>query len=51
MGIGPDCLVNVVERKTGYVLIGKLKARTQAAVTERIRGSVRSWPVRPAHRS
>lgn len=35
MGTGPDCLVSLVERKTGYVLIGKLEARTQAAVTQR----------------
>ena len=35
MGTGPDCLVSIVERKTGYVLIGKLEARTQAALTER----------------
>lgn len=35
MGTGPDCLVSVVERKTGYVLIGKLEARTQAALTQR----------------
>lgn len=31
MGTGsPPCLVSVVDRKTGYLLLGKLEARTQA---------------------
>ena len=30
LGESSDCILTLVERKTGYVLIGKLKARTAA---------------------
>lgn len=36
MGTGSKhCIVSIVERKTGYLLIGKLTARTQAQTTQR----------------
>ena len=33
MGRGKQCLLTMVERKSGYVLIGKLQARTSAEAT------------------
>jgi IS30 family transposase len=39
LGVGSrDCIVSLVERKTGYVLIGKLAARTAAAYARRTIG-------------
>ena len=40
------CLVSVVERKTGYVLIGKLKARTKEHTNRRTRRLMRRHPQR-----
>jgi IS30 family transposase len=40
------CLVSVVERKTGYVLIGKLKARTKQHTNRRTRHLMRRHPQR-----
>ncbi len=47
-GRGRACIVTLVERKTGYVLIGKLRARTAAAFTARVVALVRQQrrPVR-----
>ena len=37
IGAGPnDCIVTIVERKSGYVVIGKLKNRTSAELTRRV---------------
>jgi len=35
-GRGKDCILTMVERKTGYLLIGKLKARTSEEATRAI---------------
>ena len=35
LGESSDCILTLVERKTGYVLIGKLKARTAAEANRR----------------
>jgi transposase, IS30 family len=40
------CIVTLVERATGYVLIGKLKARTMAEATARTIRLIRSHPGR-----
>jgi IS30 family transposase len=47
-GRGRACIVTLVERVTGYVLIGKLRARTAAAFTARVVALVRQQrrPVR-----
>lgn len=47
-GTGRDCVVSLVERKTGYVVIGKLPARTAAAFARRTIGLIRTQrrPVR-----
>ncbi len=37
----PDCVVTLVERKTGYRLLGKLPARTSAALNRRVRQLLR----------
>lgn len=34
MGEKSDCVVTLVERKTGFVLIGKLPARTKAVASK-----------------
>ena len=45
MGVGNDhCIVTLVERATGYVLIGKLRARTAAELTKRTIRLVRRHP-------
>ena len=45
MGTGSkDCIVTLVERATGCVLIGKLTARTTAAVNERILQLIEELP-------
>jgi IS30 family transposase len=35
LGVGRPCLLSLVERKTGFVVLGKLEARTGAAVNRR----------------
>jgi IS30 family transposase len=42
--VGPDrpCILSLVERKTGYVVIGKLQARTAAEVNRRARRLIRA---------
>lgn len=45
MGAGtPDCIVTLVERLSGYVLIGKLEDRTAGVVTDRTIKLIRSSP-------
>lgn len=47
MGTGSKhCIVSVVERKSGYLLIGKLKARTTEQTTQRTIDLVRRHPDR-----
>jgi IS30 family transposase len=47
-GTGKACIVTLVERKTGYVVIGQLPARTAAAFARRTIGLIRAQhrPVR-----
>jgi IS30 family transposase len=47
-GTGPACAVSLVERKTGYLVIGKLPVRTAAAFARRTIGLIRAQhrPVR-----
>jgi IS30 family transposase len=47
-GTGTACIVSLVERKTGYVVIGQLPARTAAAFARRTIGLIRAQrrPVR-----
>jgi IS30 family transposase len=44
---GP-CVLSLVERKTGYLVLGKLPRRTSAAVTRRGRALIRAQP-HPVH--
>lgn len=46
MGKNRACILTLVERKTGYVLIGKLKDRTKAATNHRLRQLVERHPGR-----
>jgi len=46
MGRGKHCMVTMVERKTGYVMIGKLKARTSEETTQRTLDLVQEHPGR-----
>jgi IS30 family transposase len=47
MGAGsPDCIVSVVERKSGYTVIGKLKARTTDELNYRMRMLIGRHPHR-----
>ena len=42
MGTGsPDCIVSLVERKTGFLLIGKLEDRTTASLNRRVIGIIK----------
>jgi IS30 family transposase len=41
-----DCLMSLVERKTGYVVLGKLPARTTAALNRRTIALIRTQPRR-----
>ena len=44
MGTGSkDCIVTLVERKTGYVLIGKLADRTTASLNKRVIALMRQF--------
>ena len=45
MGVGNDhCVVTLVERATGYLLVGKIKARTMADAAKRTISLVRKHP-------
>jgi IS30 family transposase len=44
VGPGRPCVLSLVERKTGYVLIGKLRARTTAEVNRRAIRLIRAQP-------
>ena len=45
MGAGTkDCIVTLVERKSGYTLIGKLKNRTSSELTRRVIELIRRYP-------
>jgi IS30 family transposase len=47
MGAGSKhCIVSLVERKSGYLVIGKLKARTQEQTSERTIHLIRQHPAR-----
>ena len=47
MGVGSDhCIVTLLERATGLVLIGKLKSRTAAELTRRTIALIRRYPGR-----
>jgi IS30 family transposase len=43
---GRDCLMSLVERKTGYLVLGKLPARTTAALNRRTIALIRTQPRR-----
>lgn len=45
-GHGRGSIATIVDRKTGYVLIGKLKARTSAATNDRLRKLMGKHPER-----
>jgi IS30 family transposase len=44
VGPGWPCILSLVERKTGYVVIGKLRARTTAEVNRRAARLIRAQP-------
>ncbi len=44
LGKGRPCLLSMVERKTGYVVLGKLKARTTAEVNRRTLRLMKAQP-------
>ncbi len=44
LGPGRPCILSMVERKTGYVVIGKLRARTTAEVNRRATQLIRRQP-------
>lgn len=44
VGPGRPCILSLVERKTGFVVIGKLRARTTAEVNRRARRLIRAQP-------
>jgi IS30 family transposase len=46
VGPGRPCILSLVERKTGYVVIGQLRARTTAAVNRRATELIRAQPHR-----
>ena len=46
LGPGRPCLLSLVERKTGYVVLGQLSARTTAAVNRRTTQLLRRQPRR-----
>ena len=46
LGESSDCLLTLVERKTGYVLIGKLKARTAAEANRALLELLARYPGR-----
>jgi IS30 family transposase len=46
MGAKSDCVVTLVERKTGYLLVGKLPARTQEHAIKALTALIRRHPGR-----
>ena len=46
MGKGSDCVVTLVERKSGFLLIGKLRARTKEETVRVVTGLIRRHPGR-----
>ncbi len=48
LGLGRPCVLSLVERKTGYVVVGKLRARTTADVNQRATQLIRAQ-ARPVH--
>jgi IS30 family transposase len=46
VGPGRPCILSLVERKTGYVVIGQLRARTTAAVNRRATELIQAQPHR-----
>jgi len=46
VGPGRPCILSLVERKTGYVVIGKLRARTTDAVNDRAIALIHAQPRR-----
>jgi IS30 family transposase len=40
----PDCVATLVERKTGYAMLGKLRNRTSRGMTRRLRRLIRRAP-------
>ena len=48
VGPGRPCVLSLVERKTGYLALGKLEARTTAEVNRRAVALIRAQP-RPLH--
>jgi IS30 family transposase len=46
LGPGRPCVLSLVERKTGYVVLGKLRARTTEAVNERATALIHAQPRR-----
>ena len=45
VGVGPkDCVVTVVERKTGFTMLGKLADRSSRGMTRRLRWLIRRAP-------
>jgi len=44
VGPGRPCILSLVERKTGYVVIGQLRARTTAAVNRRATRLIQAQP-------
>jgi IS30 family transposase len=46
LGPGRPCILSLVERKTGYVVIGKLRARTTAQVNQRATALINAQPRR-----
>jgi IS30 family transposase len=46
MGRNTDCVVTLVERKTGFVLIGKLSARTKEHTIQVVVALIRRYPNR-----
>ena len=47
-GQAAPCVLSLVERKTGYLVLGQLPRRTSAAVNRRARGLIRAQP-HPVH--
>lgn len=45
-GQATPCLLSLVERKTGYLVLGRLRRRTSAQVNQRARGLIRRQPHR-----